>query len=139
MYVHNVCGELYICLILEPEVVTNVSVPDENVPSSEVTLDWVEVDEQEGVNISYRVFYQPVQGPYGPIANGNRRRRQLDQEFTMDFTGPPGTLTNLNGSVTYNIQVAAIAHALYSDQTVIGNRSEAIMIITSTGSKLPEL
>ena len=96
----------------------------------------MEVDEQEGVNISYRVFYQPVQGPYGPTASGNRRR-QLDQEFTMDFTGPPGTLTNLNGSVTYNIQVAAIACALYSNQTVIGNRSEAIMINTSTGSKLP--
>ena len=99
----------------------------------------MEVDKQAGVNISYRVFYQPVQGPYGPIASGNRRRRQLDQEFTMDFTGPPGTLTNLNGSVTYKIQVAAIARALYSDQRVTGNRSEAIMIITSTGSKLPEI
>ena len=130
--------EIYICLILEPEIVTNVSVPDENISPSTLNVDWIEVDEQEGVNIFYRIFYQPVQGPYGSIASGHRRR-QLDQEFTMDFTGPPGTLINLNGSVTYNIQVAAIARALYSNQTVIGNRSEAIMIITSTGSKLPEL
>ena len=63
--------------------------------------------------ISYIVFYQPVRGPYGPIVSGNRRRRrQLNQNFTMNFTGPPGTLTNLNGSVTYSIQVAAVAYAL---------------------------
>ena len=97
----------------------------------------MKVEEQIGVNISYRIFYQPVQGPYGPISSSNRRRRQLHQEFTMDFTGPPGTLTNLNGSVTYNIQVAAIAHALYSDQEAIGNRSVATVITTLTGSKLP--
>ena len=92
-----------------------------------------------GVNISYRVFYQPVRGPYDLISSSNRRRRQLYQEFTMDFTGPPGTLTNLNGSVTYNIQVAAIARALYSDQEAIGDRSKAMVITTLTGSKFPQI
>ena len=99
----------------------------------------MKVEEQIGVNISYRIFYQPVRGPYGPTASSSRRRRQLDQEFTMDFTGPPGTLTNLNGSVTYNIQVAAVARALYSDQEAIGNRSEALVITTLTGSKLQQI
>ena len=99
----------------------------------------VEEPTPTGVNISYRVFYQPVRGPYDPISSSNRRRRQLHQEFTMDFTGPPGTLTNLNGSVTYNIQVAAVARALYSDQEAIGNRSEALVITTLTGSKLQQI
>ena len=99
----------------------------------------MEVAEPTGVDISYRVFYKPVRGPYGPISSSYRRRRQLDQKFTMDFTGPPGTLTNLNGSVTYNIQVAAIARALYSDQEAIGNRSKALVITTLTGSKSPQI
>ena len=99
----------------------------------------MEVEEPTGVNSSYRVFYQPVRGPYDPISSSYRRRRQLDQEFTMDFTGPPGTLTDLNGSVTYNIQVAAVARALYSDQEAIGNRSDVMVITTLTGSKLPQI
>lgn len=96
----------------------------------------MKVDEQDGYNISYRVFYQPVSGPYGPIESVSRRKRQLSEEFTIDFTGPSGTLTNLNGSVTYKIQVAAVARALYSYHEMIGNQSEAIMVTTLVGGKL---
>ena len=98
----------------------------------------MEVDEQIGFNTSYTIFYQPVSGPYGPIVTSSRRKRQVRQEgeFTMNFTGPPGTLTNLNGSVTYRIQVAAIACAINGNQKLIGDRSMAVMATTSIGSKL---
>ena len=94
----------------------------------------MKLGEKTGFTISYIVFYQPVSGPYGPIVSSNRRRRQLNQEFTMNFTEPPGTLTNLNGSVTYRIQVVAVACAL--NQKLIGNRSMAVMVTTSIGSKV---
>ena len=96
----------------------------------------MEVDEQIGFDTLYTVFYQPVAGPYGPIASDNTRKRQLEQEeeFAMNFTSPPGVLTNLNGSVTYKIQVVAIVHAINSDQILIGNRSIPLMVTTSVGS-----
>ena len=121
-------------IILAPDSVANVSVPDENTSASTITVNWMEADEKTGFTFSYIVFYQPVSGPYGPIVSGNRRRRQLNQEFAMNFTESPGTLTNLNGSVTYRIQVAAVACAL--NQKLTGNRSIAIMVNTSVGSKL---
>ena len=117
----------------------NVSILAENVTSSTVTVNWMEVNEQTDFNISYRVFYQPVSGPYDHLVNGEKRRRQLGQEliFITDFTDPPGTLTNLNGSVTYRIQVAAIARAQYSSQKLIGDRSEPpIPVNTAVGSEL---
>ena len=108
--------------------------PVENISSSAITVNWVKFDEQTGSTISYIVFYQAGSGPYGPIVSGNwRRRRQLNQKFTMNFTGPPGTLTNLNGSVTYSIQVAAVACGL--NEKLIGNLSMATLINTSVGSK----
>lgn len=119
---------------LAPDAVANVTTSVENVSFSAITVNWVELDEQTGFNISYIVFFQPLSGPYGPIVSGNRMRRQLNQGFTMNFTRPPGTLTNLNGSVTYSIQVAAVACAL--NEKLIGNLSMPIMVNTSVGSKL---
>ena len=83
----------------------------------------------------YRVFYLPVRGPYGPIMASSRRKRQSVQagEFFMNFNGTTGTLTNLNGSVTYSIQVAAVT--IFNEQEVIGDRSAAIEMTTSTGGK----
>lgn len=124
--------------ILEPDPVLNVGVPKENISSSTLTVYWMEASEQIGFNITYIVFYQPVNDPYGPIVSDNKRRRQVTEEgeFTMNFARSPGTLTNLNGSVTYKIQVAAIACALNGDQKLTGNRSIAVMVNTSVGSKL---
>ena len=83
----------------------------------------------------YRVFYLPVRGPYGPIMASNRRKRQSVQagELTMNFNGTNGTLTNLNGSVTYRIQVAAVT--VFDGEDVIGDRSAAFVISTLEGSK----
>ena len=101
-----------------------------------LTLNWTEPDVPNGVITHYTVFYLPVSGPYGPIMTSNRRKRQLaqDGEFAMDFTGTSGTLTNLNGSVTYRIQVSAVA--LYNGNELLGSRSTPEMITTSEGSEL---
>ncbi|XP_065904489.1 receptor-type tyrosine-protein phosphatase dep-1-like [Dysidea avara] len=99
-----------------------------------LTLNWTEPDVPNGVITHYTVFYLPVSGPYGPIMTSNRRKRQLaqDGEFAMDFTGTSGTLTNLNGSVTYRIQVSAVA--LYNGNELLGSRSTPEMITTSEGT-----
>ena len=83
----------------------------------------------------YRVFYLPVRGPYGPIMASNRRKRQSAQagELTRNFNGTNNTLTNLNGSVTYRIQVAAVT--TFNDVEIIGDRSVAIEMTTLEGSK----
>ena len=85
----------------------------------------------------YRVFYLPLSGPYGPIMASNRRKRQSSVrpgELTMDFNEASGTLTNLNGLVTYSIQVAAVT-ALNNGQDVIGDRSVPIEMTTLEGGK----
>ena len=85
----------------------------------------------------YTVFYLPVRGPYGPIMASNRRKKQLTQlqvgELTMNFTGTTGTLTNLNGAVTYRVQVAAVT--IFNGQEIIGDRSAAIEMTTLEGGK----
>ena len=83
----------------------------------------------------YRIFYLPVRGPYGPIMASNRRKRQSAQagELTINLTGTIGTLTNLNGAVTYRIQVAAVT--IFNGQEIIGDRSTAINMTTLEGSK----
>ena len=83
----------------------------------------------------YTVFYLPVRGPYGPIMASNRRKRQSAHagELTMNFTGTTGTLTNLNGVVTYRIQVAAVA--TLNGQVVTGDRSDANEMTTLEGGK----
>ena len=100
-----------------------------------LTINWMEPDVPNGVITRYTVFYLPVSGPYGPIMTSNRRKRQLaqDGEFAMNFTGTSGTLTNLDGSVTYRIQVSAVA--LYNGVELFGNRSTAETITTTEGSE----
>jgi len=120
---------------IAPAAVPNVTVPMQTISSSELAINWMEPSSQNGDVVRYTVFYLPVSGPYGLIMTSNRRKRQLAQggEFTMDFTGTSGTLTNLNGSVTYRIQVSAIAN--FNGVELLGNRSTAIMVNTSEGSK----
>ena len=95
----------------------------------------MEPNVQNSVISHYTVFYLPVIGPYGPIMTSNRRKRRLaqDGEFAMDFIGTSGTLTNLNGSVTYRIEVSAIA--LYNGIELVGDRSNAVTITTLEGGK----
>ena len=115
--------------------VSNVIVHNESVTSSTLTLTWMEISLTSSDFSHYTVFYLPVRGPYGPIMASNRRKRQSAQagELTMNFTGTTGTLTNLYGAVTYRIQVAAVA--LFNGQEVIGDRSLAVEMTTSEGSK----
>ncbi|XP_065904644.1 receptor-type tyrosine-protein phosphatase S-like isoform X2 [Dysidea avara] len=119
-------------LLEPPAPVPGVMVPV--ISSSMLTIYWMEPNVPNGMIVRYTVFYLPVSGPYGPIIISNRRKRQLPQdgEFSVDFTGTSGTLTNLNGSVTYRIQVSAIA--LHNGTELLGNRSTAEMIATSEGT-----
>ena len=66
---------------------------------------------------------------------GNRRKRQSAQpgESFMDFNEASGTLTDLNGLVTYSIQVAAVT--AFIDDEVIGDRSAAVEKTTLEGGK----
>ena len=106
----------------------------QSISFSMLAINWMKPDVPNGVISHYTVFYLPVSGPYGPIMITNRRKRQLaqDGEFAMDFTGTSATLTNLNGSVTYRIQVLPIA--LYSGMVLMGDRSNSTMISTPEGS-----
>ena len=99
----------------------DVTVPNNSVTSSTLTLTWMEISLTNNDFSHYTVFYWPVRGPYGPIMASNRRKRQSTQagELTMNFTGTTGTLTNLYGAVTYRIQVAAVATV--NGQELIGD------------------
>ena len=118
-----------------PGPVSNVTVPDESVTSSTLTLEWMELNVTNSNFSHYTVFYLPVFGPYGPIMASNRRKRQSTQagELTINFTGTTGTLTNLYGAVTYRIQVAAVT-ILYG-QVLTGDRSDANEVTTLMGGK----
>ena len=113
-------------------------VTTQSLSSSILTINWMEPHVPNGNIIRYIVFYLPVSGPYGPIMITNRRKRQLaqDGEFAMDFTGTSGTLTNLNGSVTYRIEVSAVAE--FNEDELIGIRSAPQNVTTNEGSKLFE-
>jgi len=95
-------------MYIDPSRVSDVTIPNDSISSSTLTL--TEITITNGVLSHYTVFYLPVRGPYGLIMTSNRRRRQpaQDGELTMNFNGTIGILTNLNGSVTYRIQVAAV-------------------------------
>jgi len=120
---------------LAPEPVPGVTIPTETISSSELTINWMEPSSPNGDIVHYTVFYLPVSGPYGPIMTSNRRKRQLvqDGEFAMNFTGTSGTLTNLNGSVTYRIQVSAVAD--FNGIELVGDRSNVAMVTTLEGGK----
>ena len=98
-------------------------------------LTWMEVNLTTSMFSHYTVFYLPVRGPYGPIMASNGRKRQSAQagELTMNFAGTIGILTNLNGSVTYRIQVAVVGTV--NGQEVIGDRSDAVEMTTSEDSE----
>ena len=97
----------------------------------------MELNLTNSVLIHYTVFYLPVSGPYDRIMASNRRKRQSVQpeELTMNFTfGTTGTLMDLNGSVTYMIQVAAVV--MLNGQVVTGDRSTATEVTTSEGGEM---
>ena len=118
-----------------PGPVSDVTVHDESVTSSLLTLTWMEISLTNSNFSHYTVFYMPVRGPYGPIMASNRRKRQSTQagELTMNYTGTTGTLTNLYGAVTYRIQVATIV--ILNGQELTGDRSNAIEMTTSEGGE----
>ena len=113
-----------------PGPISNVTVHNESVTSSTLTLTWMDISLTNSNFRYYTVFYLPVSGPYGPIMASNRRKRQSAQagELTMNFTRTTGTLTDLYGAVTYRIQVAVVA--TLNGQEVIGDRSSATEITT---------
>ena len=115
--------------------VTDVTVSNISVMFSELTLTWMDIGMTSSNFSHYTVFYRPVRGPYGPIMASNRTKRQSAQagELTMNFNGTTVTLTELYGAVTYRIQVAAVT--TFNRQEIIGDRSTAINVTTSEGSK----
>ena len=118
-----------------PDPVLNVTVPTNSISSSTLTLTWIKPSVLNSVTITYyTVFYLPVSNAYGPIVTSNRKKRLVggSEEFAKKFTTTAGTLTNLNGSVTYRIQVLAVA--VYNGMEFIGNRSAAVMATTAEGS-----
>ena len=123
------------CMNVAPGPISAVTVSNDSVPFSELTLTWMEINLTNNDFSHYTVFYWPVRGPYGPIMASNRRKRQSAQagELTMNFTGTTGTLNNLYGAVTYRIQVAAVA--TFNGQTITGDRSAAVEKDTLEGSK----
>ena len=118
-----------------PGPVANVTIPNESVTSSALTLTWIQTSLTNSKLSHYTVFYLPVRGPYGPIMTSNSRKRQSAQaeELTMNFTGTTGTLTNLYGAVTYRIQVAAVS--TFNGQNVTGDRSPPIEMMTLEGGE----
>ena len=118
-----------------PGPVSDVTVRNESLTSSTLTLTWMDISLTISEFSHYTVFYLPVRGPYGPIMTSNRRKRQSTQggELTMNFTGTTGTLTGLYGAVTYRIQVAIVG--ILNGQEITGDRSDAVQVITLEGGK----
>jgi len=98
-----------------------------------LTISWMNPSVPNGMIVRYTVFYLPLSGPYGPISNRRKRQLAQDGEFAMNFTETSGTLTNLNGSVTYRIQVLAVA--FHNGDELIGSRSDEQMSTTMEGSE----
>ena len=107
-----------------------LNVTTKSVSSSTLMLTWSEPVVPYGVTIShYMVFYLPLSGPYESIFVGNEE----DKEFALNFTGTTGTISNLNGSVTYRIQVSAVYVTSVSSLELIGNRSTEVTATTAEG------
>ena len=118
-----------------PGPISVITVHNESVTSSSLTLTWMEISLTNSDLFHYTVFYWPVRDPYYPSITSSRRKRQSTQveELTMNFTETTGTLTNLYGAVTYRIQVAAVS--TFNGQNVTGDRSSATEITTLEGGK----
>ena len=116
-------------------LVSGVVASDDSVTSSNFSLNWMDISMPSNNFRFFRVFYLPVSGPYDNITASSRRRRQSAQpgELSMDFTGTTGILTNLNGSVTYRIQVSAVT--TFNNNEVIGDRSATIEVTTLEGGE----
>ena len=127
---------IHIYIFLAPSPIIDVTVPNEFVTSSALTLSWMEINLINSVLIHYTVFYSPLSGPYDHIMASNRRKRQSVHpgEFALNFTETIGTLMDLNGSVTYRIQVAAVVKL--NGQVVTGDRSTVTEITTSEGGEM---
>ena len=121
--------------IIGPNPVSDVTIYNESISSSTLTLTWMEISLTYIEFSHYTVFYLPVRGPYGPIMTSNRRKRQSTQdgELTMNFTGTTGTLTGLYGAVTYRIQVAVVG--ILNGQEITGDRSDVVQVTTLEGRK----
>ena len=122
-------------MVLAPRPISNVTIPNESISSSTLTLTWMGISLVNSVLLRYTVFYLPVIGPYDLIMASNRGKIKSAQaeELTMDFTGTTGILLGLNGSVTYMIQVAAVV--MLNGQVVTGDRSTIMDITTQEGSE----
>ena len=102
-----------------------------SISSSTLTLSWIGSSISQGLITHYMVFYLPIRGPYGPIFTDDQSQGR-NKEFSLNTTTTTATLTSLNGSVTYRIQVSAVA--LYSNGLeLIGMRSTAVMVTTAEG------
>ena len=123
------------CIYVAPGPISDVTVHNQSVSSSTLTLTWMEISLTNSEFSHYTVFYLPVRGPYGPIMTSNGRKRQSTQdgELTMNFTGTTGTLTGLYGAVTYRIQVAVVT--ISNGQEITGDRSAANEVTTLEGGK----
>ena len=121
------------CIALGP--VSDVTVRNESIMSSTLTLTWMELSAANSDFIHYTVFYSPVRGPYGLIMASNRKKRQSTQAgvLAMNFTQSTGMLTNLSGAVLYSIEVAIIT--MVNGQELTGDRSTAIKVETLEGGK----
>ena len=117
-----------------PNAVSNVTISDDTISATGLTLTWMEISLKNSEFSHYTVFYLPISDPYGPIMTSNRRKRQLTQtEGSMTFNGTTGTLTGLYGAVTYRIQVAVVG--ILNGQEITGDRSDAVQVTTLEGSK----
>ena len=111
--------------------VLNVTI--NSVSSSTLTLTWSEPIVPYGVIIShYIVFYLPLSDPYDSIGS-NKKLDGEDEEFALNFTRTTGALPDLNGSVTYRIQVSAVYVTLYNGLELSGNRSTEVTATTAEG------
>ena len=118
-----------------PSPISDVTINNEMISSSTLTLTWMEISLTNSEFSHYTVFYLPIRGPYGPIMTSNRRKRQSTQdgELTMNFTGTTGALTGLYGAVTYRIQVAIVG--ILNGQEITGDRSDEVQVTTLEGGK----
>lgn len=124
----------YLTISTAPDPVSIVSVQS-GLSSSMLTVSWVEPYIPNGVISYYTVFYLPVNNTYGPITESMRKRQLVeDGEFKANFNESPGTLANLNGSVSYMIQVSAVA--VFNGVELFGDRSMTTIGTTAEGGNV---